>query len=269
MIYLMNADRGSFDSVAALVDAGRVEHLLCETFPAFQKHSEDLIDKVKFDDKGKVVPHDDLVILDTLTRMADTTRGDMKIGTDAKGLWDKRAIYYKGDTYNYGAYEGAGQLIMRYLRNLSNRGYRVVVICHEDEQKDEIEGIDKRAPDLNKALWSSLKGTSTDIFRLTVLDHDEIDEEGAVRFPAGTRLLQTTKDSTAICKYSAYTDLEGTFRVIPKYITNPTMRKVSRVLGKQPGFLTLYGDPGAGKTTLACSEAFTPKAKTKKEASQE
>jgi len=269
VIYLLNADRGSFGSVAALVNAGRVEHLLCETFPAFQKHCEYLLDKVQHDEKGNVVPHDDLVILDTLTRMADTTRGDMKIGAEVKDLWSKHTIFYKGDTHNYGAYEGAGQLIMRYMRNLSSRGFRVIVLCHEDEQKDEIAGINKRAPDLNKALWSSLKGTSTDVFRLTVATEDELAEDGSVAIKAGTRILQTTQDDTALCKYSADTDLEGNFRTVPKYLANPTMRKIVRMLGIKPGFLTIYGNPGVGKTTLACSEAFDVKAKAAKKGSEE
>jgi hypothetical protein len=257
--------------VKPLVDAGRVTLLPCATYTAFEAHTKALREKVEWvdgvneaGDPCKVVkPHDDLVILDSVSRMADSTRGDFKLGPDETEFWGKRDIYYKGDTYNFGAYEAAGNFIMRHLRNLNVRGYRIVAICHEDEQKDENEGIKKRGPALNPAFWQSLRATSSDIYRLTVVPEDTTDAEGNLVARAGTRLLQTTLDEIAICKYTAPPTLEGEFKVVPKYLANPTMRKITRMLGVQPDFVTLYGDPGAGKTTLACSDAFDVKPRKK------
>jgi hypothetical protein len=255
--------------VKPLVDAGRVRHIPVATYTDFEKAVNELRDAVEWEDgvnaageKIKVVkPHDDLVILDSVSRMADSTRGDFKLGPDESVFWNKRDIYYKGDTYNFGAYEAASQFIMRHLRNLNVRGYRIIAVCHEDEQKEDGEGIKKRAPALNPALWQSLRASSTDIFRLTAVTEDQFDGEGNLFAKTGTRLLQTTNDDFAICKYTSIPGLDGTFKEIPKFMSNPTMRKIAKMLGGQPDFLTLYGSPGAGKTTLACSEAFEPKKK--------
>jgi hypothetical protein len=276
MIHLLNADRGSYGSVKPLVDAGRVRHIPVATYTDFEKAVNELRDAVEWEDgvnaageKIKVVkPHDDLVILDSVSRMADSTRGDFKLGPDESVFWNKRDIYYKGDTYNFGAYEAASQFIMRHLRNLNVRGYRIIAVCHEDEQKEDGEGIKKRAPALNPALWQSLRASSTDIFRLTAVTEDQFDGEGNLFAKTGTRLLQTTNDDFAICKYTALPDLEGNFKDIPKFLPNPTMRKISRMLGAPPDFLTLYGNPGAGKTTLACSDAFDPKPKKAKQTNE-
>lgn len=246
MIYLLNADRGGADSVAHLIRTGKVTHLPCPTYQAYEGHCKDLLARQPTDD--------DLVILDTLTRLADSARGDMKLGADAESLWEKRNVYFSDKNY-LTVYEAAGQLIMRRLRNLNNKGYRIVTICHEDEQFDQATMGKKRAPAINEALYKSLMGSCTDCFRLSVLREDEVNAEGAVVASAGSRLLQTTMDDQAICKYQVEANDDGSFRTVPRLIPSPTMRRVFKVLGKKPSWLVLYGEPGAGKTTLACSEA--------------
>jgi hypothetical protein len=253
MIYLLNADRGGVDSIAGLVEQGTVKHLPCPTFVAFDKHYQNLM--------SANLTSADLVILDTLTRMADTTRGDMKLGVDETAdYWDKRSLYLGGDKNYLTVFEAATQFLMRRLRNISARGARVTVICHEDETLDPEAMVKKWAPAVNKALYQSLVGTCTDVFRLVEIMEEETLADGKV-IPVGTRKLQLHKDDYAICKYQVTPQTDGTWPNVPKFVYNPNMHKVEKVLKKRPSFMCLYGAPGAGKTSLAVSEVYPSKLK--------
>jgi len=258
MLYLLNADRGGADSVAHLIAAGKIVHLPCPSYPEYQEHMRSLI--------AKPTGEDDTIVLDTLDRMGETTRGDIKLGPGADtDIWAARKKLIGEDDFG-ASYSAAATSIMRWLRNANNRGYRIITVCHENEQFDREAGFKKRAPQLNPKFYDSLIGSCTDCFRLTVLREDRLDGEGRVVARAGTRVIQTTMDDDAICKYQVTPDEEGSYPVIPKFIPNPTMRRIWKVLKKKPSWLTIYGESGSGKTTLACSEVYpepAPKKETK------
>jgi hypothetical protein len=254
VIYLFNCDRGSADSVAPFIRNGTVQHVQCATLQAYDTACRDMIAKTPSDD--------DVIVVDTLTRLLDTAIGDMKVGTDySDGIWKKRDIYFSDKNF-LNVYQAAAQLILRPLRNLNARGWRIVTICHEAEQMDPQTLTKKRGPALNDKFYQSLMGTCTDCFRLSVLRDDITNAKGDVVQAAGSRVLQTTMDDEALCKYQVEPSEEGVFRTVPKFIPGPTMRRIFKVLDKKPTWLTIYGEPGAGKTTLSVSEAFTaPKKK--------
>jgi hypothetical protein len=259
MLYLLNADRAGADSVAPFIRSGKIVHLPCPTYVDFDKHIAELVNK-----GGN--PEDDVIILDTISRLADTTRDDMTLGMEGnEQLWDKKDLYLKNKEY-LGVYRAAGSFILRRLRNAAAVGYRIVCVAHEFAQVDEDTYTKVKTAQVNPALYKTLIATSSDVMRLSIAREDVVDDAGRIVVRAGARCLQTTSDDTAECKYQVEPDDEGNFPVVPKFIPDPNMRRVFRVLKKKPTFLTIFGAPGAGKTTLACSEAFTIKAEKKEKA---
>jgi hypothetical protein len=247
MIYLLDCDLNGADSVQRLIDSGAVTHLQCGSFPEFEGHCLKLLETVS---------NEDLVICDTLSKLADTTRGDMKLGVDMReSLWEKRNVYFSDKNY-LTVYEAAGQEIMRRLRNLRSRGARIITTCHEDEQLDPTTMTKKRAPALNDALYKSLMGSSSDVFRLRILTEEMVDKEGKIILPKYSRILQLQPDDFTITKFHVDPEVAVT---IPQEMAAPTLPKLYKRLQKRPSWLVIYAPPGAGKTTLACSEATLQK----------
>jgi hypothetical protein len=246
MIYLLNADLNGNDSIAHLIDGGKVKELECGTFEAFDNHSRALLTKVS---------SGDIVIVDTLTSLANTTRGDAKLGNDeSESLWDKREKFL-GDKNYLTVYELAGQLIMRRLKNLRARGCHLITTTHEDEQRDDGTLMRKRAPALNAALYRSLMGASSDVLRMQVLTDPITNSKGEVKVPAGVRTLQLRVTDDAVIKTHVRREIG---EKLPKYIYNPSWEKLVKVLGKTPSWLVLYGPPGVGKTSLSTDAAEIP-----------
>ena len=246
---------GGTESVQNLINAGLVKHTPVPTFPAFDKAVVDLLPKVS---------EEDVVIIDTLSTLGNTTRGDFRLGTEeSEDLWSKRNLYFGGDKNFLTQYEAAEKMIMRRIKNLRARGARIVTIVHEDEQVDQITMSKKRAPQLNQAFYGSLMAHSTDVFRLSMFTEDVVGPQGDVRYAAGTRVLYLKAAEGLdghVAKYHVPREVADT---LPKGITDPTMPKLFETLGKKPGWLVIYGPPGVGKTTLACSEAQLPTKNTK------
>jgi Holliday junction resolvasome RuvABC ATP-dependent DNA helicase subunit len=88
------------------------------------------------------------------------------------------------------------------------------------------------------------------MFRLTILTEPITDREGKVRVPAGKRQLQLRITEDAVAKFQVRRELSDK---IPTYIYEPTWAKLCKVLNKTPSWLTLFGLPGVGKTTLVTS----------------
>lgn len=242
MFYLLDADMNGADSIAPLIASGAVTHLPCGTYPDFRDHTTRLLSKVG---------QDDVVILDTVTLMADTTRGDIKVGPAPEAdLWEMRGKLLL-DELNRNSYDAAGKMIMRPLRNLRARGARIITVCHEGEQEDKTTLTKKIGPAVNPALFSSLVGSASDMFRLTMLSEPIIDGEGNVKIPAYARVLEMRPNEDALTKFHVARDLS---EKIPKKLVEPTLTKLYKVLGKKPSWLLLYGSPGVGKTTLATNE---------------
>ena len=245
--YLLDADMGGVDSVQDLIDAGTVKHIPVPSFPEYEAAVASLLPQVG---------PNDLVILDTISQLANSVRGDLKLGTDTNAtLWDKRNVYF-GDKNYLTVFEAASQLIMRRLKNLRARGARIITVCHEDDQRDDISMTKKRAPALNTAFYKALMASSSDVFPLSVQLEDKMNEAGDITIPRGTRILNLRMSEDYVTKH--HTPMAVSLKM-PVGIKDPTLPKLYAVLGKKPSWLVLYGPPGAGKTTLACSDT-TPQA---------
>lgn len=242
---------GGTESVQDLIDAGKVKHITLPSFPAFDLACNDLV---------KAVTPEDVVILDTISTLANTMRGDFRLGVEeSNDLWGKRNLYFGGDKNFLTQYEAAEKMIMRRLKNLRARGCRIVTIVHEDEQVDQITMTKKRAPQLNQAFYGSLMAHSTDVFRLSMFFEDVKGNDGKLLYKSGTRVLylQSAEGPEGhVTKYHVTRDVAD---ALPKGIIDPTMSKLIATLKKKPGWLVIYGAPGLGKTTLACSEAYEEK----------
>lgn len=248
MIYLLDCDGNGVDSIADILEAKpkEITHIPVTTFEDFDNWAAKVT--------NKLTPND-LVILDTLNSLANTTRGDAKLGTDAtENLWAKRDKIL-GDKNYLTVYELAGQLILRRLKNLGRggQGARIIVTCHEAEKLDESTSpaTKRRGPDVNPALLGSLMGTSSDVFRLRTLEDAVLNDKGQVVLAADTRLLDLRRTDEIMAKY--HVPLSRVPQ-IKKALANPTLPMLYEHLGKKPSFLVVYGPPGAGKTTFVTSE---------------
>lgn len=247
MIYFLDADSNGVDSISdVLTKTKEITYVPLRTYEEFDTWAASVA--------HKVTPND-LVILDTMNSLANTTRGDAKLGTDpSENLWAKRDKIL-GDKNYLTVYELAGQLIMRRLKNLSKcgQGARIIVTCHEAEKIDDttIPPTKKRGPDVNPALLGALMGASSDVFRLRSLDDPILNDKGEVVLPAETRLLELRKSDEIMAKY--HVPLSRVPQ-IKKALLNPTLPMLYEHLGKKPTWLTIYAPAGTGKTTFVTSE---------------
>ena len=242
MIYLFSCDGTGNDGIRDRIDSGKIKEYVCDTFDYFDRSAQALLTKVK---------PGDFIILDTIGALMETTRADIKLGKADSLYWEKVDNLMAGEVYGV-TYKAARILIMRRLKNLKNRGARIITIAHEREQRDESglgrESSHQRAPDVAPQMYSDLLGSSSDIVRLSVLHKDIKDKDGKVRVPAGKRQLQLRATDEAIAKYQVLRERSDS---IPTHIIEPTWQKLVATLGKVPAWLTIYGLPGCGKTTLA------------------
>ena len=253
----MDADQGGTESVADLVESGQVTHI---PIPSFEVFADEVV--------GPLLPKlnsDDTVIVDTLSALANTTRGDFRLGTAVDdNLWAKRALYFGGDKNFLTQYEAAEKMIMRRLKNVRSTGAHIITITHEDEQVDAISQTKKRAPGLNQAFYGSLMAHSTDVFRLSMLFDDIKNADGSVKYKRGTRVLYLQPVEGIDGHVTKYHVPRSVAEKLPSGLIDPDWQKLYDTLEKDPGWLVLYGPPGIGKTTLACSKALLNTKKDKK-----
>lgn len=246
MIYRLDADMNGTGSIRKLVESGKVTNIPCPTNKAYEAACEMLLEKAG---------PNDLVVLDTLTKLMDTFIGDFKLGTEEKAMLPKSGIFFSDKNY-LTVYTAAGQIIMRWMRFLRNRGIRIITTTHEKEQVDQLTYLKKYGPAANEALFNSLNGSCSDMFRLRVLTDPVTDLEGRVIRPAYSRVLDLRSKDDTIAKF--HVDWEDSDKV-PAELYTPTLPRLYKALGGKPDWLALYGAPGTGKTTFSCSEALEAK----------
>jgi hypothetical protein len=252
VIYALDSDMNGDDSIRRFIKAGTVQHMPVPTYGDFEHIVMDLIPKIK---RGQ-----DIVVVDTLGCLAETTRGDAKLGTNPQDdLWSKRALYLGGDKNYLTVYSLAGDLIMRRLKNLRAAGARIITTSHEDDVIDPATNTKKIGPKLNPAFYESLMHATSDVVRLIQNPEDKLNEEGEVVLPAGARALQLRPSESAIAKF--HVDDPERALTMPRMLRMPLkggLHVLNSTYDKEPSWLHIYGVPGAGKTSLAVSEAEAP-----------
>lgn len=247
-VYRLDSDMNGVDSISDYVADGRIVNLECPSFDAFDDYCIEL--------QNKLQPGD-TIIVDTVSAILNTTRGDRQLGNTAgEKLWrpDKLQKFF-GDKEYLAVFNMAGQFVMRRLRNLRSRGARIIALTHESEAKESTVGISYKmaVPDVNPAMVGDLISASSDVFRLEALTEDVANNEGKIIFPEGTRVLRLRrKEGVFTAKF--HVD-RARSAGIPKSLPSPTIPKLWKTLGKQSTWLTIYGHPGAGKTSLAATAA--------------
>lgn len=206
----------------------------------------------------KITPAD-MVVIDTISSLAATLRRNVRF-SDLKAtesVWKYKSIWDRKDFMT--VYDMAEKMIMQRLKEIRNKGARVLVLCHEDKQTNERTLLESTGPELNPAFYKRLSEACSDMFRMSVTYADERNEEGKLIAKADSRILQLKSTLEVIAKY--HVPLERA-KTLPARIINPTLPKIYEKLGKKPSFMCVYGAPGLGKTTLALSEFIvTEKAK--------
>lgn len=262
MIYLLDCDIKGHEVVNHLRAAGLVTVMSCQTYDDFDKACIRLI--------PQVAPGD-VIIIDTISSLANQTRGDHKLGIDMlDSVWDRSEIFFR-DKYGQLGYEATQQQIMRRVRNFvavseimaekgvpSDQVLRVYIAAHQRDVTDQQTGMKGvMGPDVNPAFFSALYGTSTDMFRLDVMLDPVIDENtGAVKIPADMRVLYLKRNSEMTAKNRCRIDISSK---LPNGILLPPheygLPKLWKVLDRKSGCLVVYAPGGSGKTTFLCSEA--------------
>ncbi|MDE2097401.1 MAG: hypothetical protein KGL39_09170 [Patescibacteria group bacterium] len=241
MIYRLDADTNGTLSIQQAIDQEQMVNLPCSTFEQLDRHRLWL--------QQNISPGD-WVILDTLSTMLETTRADRVLGSNLdEPLWEASKVNkYFGDKEALSVYRMSTQLNLRALKNLRARGARILCLCHEADIKDPMAQMKLSGPEVNPAMVGDLIAASSCVFRLTMLTENRVNPQtGEVLVPEGTRVLYLRRTDSFTAKYQAdpqYSD------AVPRAIIAPTMQKIFDVLHSVPDWVTVYGFPGVGKTTL-------------------
>jgi len=113
LIYLLDADLGGTESVQDLIDQGLVQYIPIPTFEAFDKAVEEL--KARVSDA-------DTIIVDPISTLGNTTRGDFRLGTEDGEVWNKRNLYFGGDKNFLTQYEAAEKMINDITSKIKEKG---------------------------------------------------------------------------------------------------------------------------------------------------
>jgi hypothetical protein len=237
-IMLLDCDVSGHLSVLDLVQAGQVQAFPCKTF----QDTENIFWAIY----RNQLPKPDMIIVDTITALASKTRMDVVLDPASKG---SQTLWNLGEAAVASQREWGicGDLVVRLLRNIFELDIPSIFIAHEGERSDPMSGIDKKSPDLQKAILGPVVSVADAIVRLKSSSLP-LAGAGGVIHPPGTRqlMLNPTGDSAVGVR---------SIRKLPDYLINPVLGDLAAALGGWeywPHNTLLFGPPKVGKTTFAC-----------------
>jgi hypothetical protein len=242
---------GGATSVRHLVNAG---HVLLEEAPTL-----DDVEAVFWKLRRGEYPDVGVVSLDTVTALATTNRhlfvrkesgvpSTVKEGAISR-IWDKqldgRRMWQRSTDPLI--------MLLRMYRSLSSGpdGLLTIFTAHERMREDETDRAVKGGPAVNPMLLGDIVPFSDDVFRLRALVRPASVVSNGIpkQYPKGTRFLHMATSEDLMTKIRI-----GSWIKYDDELAEPDLFRLEQVMGDFfPRRLTIFGNPGAGKTTLACS----------------
>lgn len=236
-VLLLDCDVSGHRSVLDYVKAGKIVAYPCKSFQDTETVFWALY--------RRQIPLPKLIIVDTITALAEKTRQDVVLDPEKKGA---TGIWELGDAVvaNKREWGIAGDYVNRLLRNIVELDIPSIFVAHEGERDDVMSGVAKMTPNLQKMILGNVVANADAIVRLRPSPLPLVDAAGNT-FPPGTRqlLLRPTGDSSVGVR---------AVRPLPEYLIEPTLEDFAQALGGWEYFphnLLVYGPPKTGKTTFA------------------
>jgi len=222
-------------SVQDLIDAGTVQHIPIRTAGDLESATFALVD-------GELEA--DVVVLDGLSTLATVTRRQATL--DRTGVPERKRFSMRQKIEsNFGDYLNMSDILGLLMYTLRNLPSSLIITCHERDNEDEDTHQNVRGPALNNMLFNELVGNSDVLARLSILA--KAGTSDGIKVEAG-RYLRLRGNDTVLAK------VRGTLgNSYPTLVKDPTLRELEKALGSAPKKVVIYGKPGTGKTTMACS----------------
>lgn len=242
----IDADRGTgHHSVIDLVRAGVVVSYPGRTFQEAENVFWALYrNDLKIPDGAGNLFTPDLIVPDTITKLAESTRQDTVLDPSKKGqstIWDLG----ESAVANQRQWGIAGDRVVRLLRNILELPIPSIFIAHQGERDNPLgDAGTTLTADLQKQILKNVIADTDAIVRLRASPVPIALSDGRV-MPAGSRqlVLRPTGDASVGVR-SPYQ--------LPDYLLEPTLADFFAALhGEIPHNTLLFGPPKIGKTTFA------------------
>lgn len=191
--------------------------------------------------KGGQVAKPDLVVVDTVTNMANKAVLDASRPNGQHYVTQNLAALLPSQ--NEWGQSGYGSLHL--LRPIFELPIPQIWIFHENLRDDPMSGVTKTSINVQRLVNNQVISWADAIVRLTTTTLPLQAPDGRI-IPAGTRqlLLAPTPDSAVGVR---------TFKPIPPVLYDPVLEDFFNTLGYVPHLTLLYGPQKIGKTTFACN----------------